>query len=414
MKSFLVALMVLGGLFFYQNCTQPSELGVTSLQELSNSNILVYDDTDSDQKFLQEKIRGYKAPGMAEIFNRWATFSGQNFYSNAEAIQIEDALRYCLSGERDLAGDFMKITDPLDQQQRAPTSIPACQSSKAFNAKSWVVVENPQRLYTPINSSYLVGFISPVDFDHYTHDVVFSSKNKDDDSIMSIIAFNQDQDGNLDLLAATRSQGGWIPKEGWSIIHFRNGALVKTFQGPTLETSNRNVGYKVDSKGVVVKDSAGNPIVSDPGTGDTFGWNNRKTFVRVIRHGNQIQAFASPFGPSGALPTSADVKEESLIQIDLEDPKNGLEIFKGPKSYGYASYSQSGSEYLSDYFEANTDVQIVYDLKSGAVYTRQPDGTYAILPGVDAITKIGYPRKVNNPETGKIISLKWDRTYKAL
>ncbi|MBL7671643.1 MAG: hypothetical protein JNM39_14250 [Bdellovibrionaceae bacterium] len=415
MKILFAASLLLGGLLFYQNCSQPSELGITSIQELSTeSNILVYDDTESDQKFLQEKIRGYRPPGMAEIFERWATFSGTVFYPNAAAIQIEESLQYCTSGQRDLNGDFLPVTDPLDQRKRAPTSIAACNSSKAFNAKSWTVVENPQRLYTPVNSSYLVGFISPVDFDNYTHDVVLSSKNTDDDAIMSIVAFNRDEEGVLDVLAAVRNQGGWIKSGSWSIVHFRNGLIVKTFDNLILNDTNRNVGYKRNAAGAVVNDSAGKPIILDPGSGDTRGWNTRKAVVRVTRKKNIIQAWASSFSEPGVVPTAADLKEDSLIQIDLEDSKNELEIFRGPKPYGYASYSQSGSEYLSDRFEANTNVQIVYDLKSGAVYTRQPDGTYAILPGVDAITKIGYPRKVSNPETGKVISIKWDRVYKAL
>lgn len=350
-------------------------------------NALVYGASDEDRIYLNNKLLGYAPPGMGEIFHKWSRFAGNQYYSLAKDIVTLPALNYCNSGVNLATGQFNSSIDPATKKTINPGTYEACVNNAQFAATSWVLLPNPDRIYCAANSGALTGFVSPLSFEYYKHSAIVTSKNSDDDTIGVVIAFVRDGAGTNHVLAAVRTQGGNRPAQGWAIVYYKNSSVVQVFGEKSVSGVNTN---------------------GTPGQGDRSGWSGRMSKIYVVREGDKISATASPWDLNeGALFPS----DQSKIEINLADEKLGLKIFQGAKPYGYLSLSQLGSEYRGVDFITGANDTYVYDLPNKIVYEKQASGIFKMRKDLDAFTHIGAPRKVGNPDTGKIFQLNADKSF---
>lgn len=247
-------------------------------------------------------------------------------------------------------------------------------------AASWEMLPSPDRISCPVNSKEFTGFVSLNSFDSYTHRASLTSVHRDDDAIAIIIAFTR-IDGVIYTLSAFRTNGHLAPQLGWGLVYSENGVQKKIFGERSVDGVHRN---------------------SLGGT----GWSNRKSIVQVERDGDVIEASTSNWHVDESF---LALVPSSKITLDLNsDPL--LIKFKGPKPYGYGSHSQAGTTFLDVYFSAGTSERYVYDLLHNLVYEGN-NGNYVLRTDIDAYSHIGYPRRVGNPETGKVYQLYPNKTY---
>jgi hypothetical protein len=332
---------------------------------------LVYGPDSSDRAFLADRIAGYQAPGLADVFSQWRRISGGTLYNTMVGVPLTPA--WCFSGF-DTNRNWLPAVNPSGGATVQPGTFNTCLNSDAFIASSWSYIASPDRLYNAANSTNFNGFISGLKFSTYSLDATLSSTDADDDCIGLIIAAVIDGSNNIHTLTAMRSQGGMVPTQGWGVVYKTNNTVVRTFGA-------RAVGA------------------------NSGGWSGRKSLVRVVRTGDNVKAYASTFA-SGA--TVQTVDPTSLIELDLSDPSNGLTIFQGEQYYGYGSLSQLAATFSEISFttpNTPTDPTYIYDLVNNLVYLKSDSGGYNVVPGVEAYSTIGFPKRVKNTETSREFSI---------
>ena len=399
-------------------------------------NALVYGNAAEDRIYLQNKLAGYAPPGMSEIFAKWGRFSGKEWYKDAKDIVTDPNLKFCNSGIDATTGFFNLAIDPAKPKIESgklvtdnkrcldatfaksycanPSTDSRCVGSAPLVASSWSLKKDPDRIFCGTNAGQLTGFVSPNNFEYYRHEANLTSANADDDTIGIVMAYVRDSSGNNHVLAAVRTQGGNRPSvEGWGVVYYLNGAVQKVVSAKKVGSvpTNQNIAYKKNADGSYYIDPTTKAKVQTSGTGDYGGWSNRMSKVQVIRQGSVFTAKASQWE---TYESSLVLDDSSLLTVDVSDAKNGLEIFKGARPYGYLSYSQLGSEYRGVVFSTGAAETYVYDLVNKIVYEKQSSGVYKARTDLDAFTHIGAPRKVGNPDTGKIFQLYADKTFKLL
>lgn len=347
------------------------------LPSIATSYEMVYGPNTYDQEKLLAKVTGNSPPKMFEVINRWKRFSGQTYYPNFASVTADPV--YCQTS-MDGNGVWANGTAPGGGSIN-PNTASAC-NTESMNSLSWVYLGGPDRLFNIMNTTYYVGFFSPLKFHTYTSTTVVSSVDKDDDAIgVSIAVYVDPANNNVHTLSAYRSQGGQPPVPGWGLLHKVNGALVNTINPKSVGGTNKN---------------------SSPTTGDAQGWNGRMSKVKIVREGNIIKAYT---GVWGTVAKDLTIDDNSLIQIDLSDPANNLTVFMGAQSYGYESISQAKATFSDLSFvtpQADTDPEFIYDLKTNQVYQKKTTGVgYDLLTGVKATDRLSYPMKYSNIETLK-------------
>jgi len=358
-----------------------------SQENFLDLNALVYGDSAEDRVYLQNKLSGYAPPGMSEIFNKWGRFSGNLWFNSAADIKTKEELSYCNSGIDSATGLFNSSIDPATGKTINPGTYGQCANNPEFVATSWTLLGDPQRIYCASNAGKLTGFVSPISFEYYEHEAIVTSTNSDDDTIGVVIAFHRDKDGNNHVLAASRTHGGLAPALGWAVVYYINGTVKK-----------------------VIGESSVGGVRKNGTTGGT-GWSGLMSKINVVREGNVIEAVASEWGTTES---SLTLNQSSKISIDLNDESLGLGLFKGARPYGYVSYSQLGSDYRGVNFSTGSTDTYVYDLLNKIVYEKQASGAYLERRDLDAYTHIGFPRKVGNPDTGRIYFLNSNKTFKLM
>jgi hypothetical protein len=383
-----------------QNCSQvnfdnASEQALKSMSaNLPESHALVYGSDAQDRQLLADRIAGYAAPGMSEIFNNWRRISSNTIYATGSAVIPEPAYAFCFTS-LDANGNWTPGIDPMTKKSMDPSMSEKCIPSVSFASASWAYLQNPGRLHNSTNSNSFNGFISTLKFDHYVHEAVLTSSNTDDDAIGLIIAATVDANGNVHTLTAVRDQGGVDPANGWGVIYRKGNTVVKII-------GNISVG------GV---NCVNGPNNCAAGRGDNKGWNGRMTKVRVERNNDQVVVTASPWGMKEA---DLVLESASRIAIDLSDSSLGLGLFQGPQSYGYGIQSQAATDFRSITFNAFSDDEYLYDLRDDLVYRQNATGGYSLVIGSKAFDVLGYPSIVGNVETQKNFRLNEDRTFDRL
>jgi hypothetical protein len=359
MKNRLLGLIV--ALFALTSCQKggfaPSVALVDSAYQLA------YGASVSDREQLANRIAGNAPPKFAEVISKWKRFSGSTYYPTVPTIIATPS--YCqttLDGNGSWANSLSPVANP--------NTDGAC-NTQSMNSLSWIYLTGPDRLFNIQNTNNYNGFFSSLKFDTYISSTVLSSTDADNDGIGVIIAAAVDSStGFVHTLSAYRTGNGIQPNLGWGLLHKVNGAVV------------RIIGNKT------VAGAAG------------AGWSGRYTSVTIERVGHIVKATASPWSTvsTGLIPEAA-----SLIQLDLSDPAEGLQIFMGPQSYGYESYSQARATFSNLSFItplANTDPDYLFDLKNNLVYSKKVTGIgYELVTGLKAYDVLGFPRTITNLET---------------
>jgi hypothetical protein len=171
-------------------------------------------------------------------------------------------------------------------------------------------------------------------------------------------------------------------------------SLVRTGGGVGIESAagatNANWGFYI--QGIAVSLPLPFRLIGSLG-----GWNDRKTKVKIERMGNIITAQCTDFFIGETVPS---YDSNSLISINLEDYSE-FSPFYTSSTYGYVSFSQENSTYLSVEFTGGLNLNKVYDAESNQVYLYDPEdvnGPWITLPG-SIQDDIGYPIYATNPET---------------
>lgn len=338
---------------------------------------LVYGASASDRQLLSNRIAGYQAPGLQDVFANWRRIAGNNIYNTPADIPNTPA--YCSAGGLNATThNWNPSTDPGTGQTIDPGTYSACVNSNSFVSMSWSYVNSPDSLYNAANSTSFNGFISGIKFKNYTIQSTVSSTNDDDDGIGIIIAAYVDVSGTVHTLTAMRSQGGMAPSQGWAILYRQNNTIP--------------------SGGTFGEKSVGG--VNPGAAGQGRGWSGKRTIIRVERQDDIITAYTSTWG-TGSTPLS--IEPTSQITIDLSTVPS-LAGFRGEQYYGYGAISQIGASFADIAFttpNAESDPSYIYDLLNNTVYNKQVGGGYVLVNGMEAYSTIGFPKRVKNTETSK-------------
>jgi len=360
---------------------------VVAEQTLPQKQALAYGADAQDRQLLADKIAGYQAPGMQEIFNRWRRISGSTTYKTGADIIPDAAISYCYTGI-DANGKWMQGTNTAGKKID-PTYETACISSDSFCAASWTYLMASNRLRNASNADRFTGFVSAIKFDNYVNQATVTSADNDDDTIALIIAAKIDIDGTIHTLSAARTQGGVVaaPQKGWAVVYRKNNAVIKVFGEKVVGGTNANHGGD---------------------NGDKKGWSGRTSRIRVERTGNKIEAYASEWGTIANTPA---VLASSKIALDFDDATLGLTMFQGAQYYGYGMQSQAGAEFVDIEFTTTTDQKVLFDLVNDVIYDQQSNGRYTARANAKAFDVLGFPSLVSNTETQKQFHLKADRSF---
>ena len=252
-------------------------------------------------------------PSQQDVFNSWARFDGDNFYPSG--------------------------TTPGGQ------------------AGSWQYANG--QVISTVNSSRLIGFVSPEELEYYTHTVTLSSVDSDNDLIGLIVSQYVDENNMPHSIVAQRTGSG-IGGGDWGLSRFDGAAQT----------------------------SLVNMAASAP-TGT--GWNAiGKTRVEVVRAGNTITLRCSQAGS-----TTLDNSTQFTYELPPE--------FQGPRPYGYCALSQQSATFANIALTGALDVNTVYDARNTTSPTTMAyaNGAWSAQPSRSIYTELGYPRHAFNPTTGK-------------
>lgn len=223
-----------------------------------------------------------------------------------------------------------------------------------------------------LNTSSMVGFISPSRYTKYQHTVKLTSTAGDDDMIGVVIAFAKDSLGVEHTLTAIRSVGGYGASSYWAIYY----------------------DFSQSTQALITNNSPA------AGVGSFTAWNQivNGTTVSIERDNDVITCQCSQFDTTVVDPST-------VITIDLTtDPL--LNIFRGPKPYGYVAKSQLAASFADITFSEPNN--LVFDVRDGAVYEADDQGNYTVSSTRTIFSEYGPNRILFNPTTTKMFYTKLD------
>jgi hypothetical protein len=165
-----------------------------------------------------------------------------------------------------------------------------------------------------------------------------------------------------------RNQGGNSPSEGWGICYGENNSYYT---------------WIIDSKNV---------------DGTSGGWSSQQSRVKVERNGDNIKCYTTNWNNADTYQAASE------IAIDL-DSDSRLHKFKDPQSYGYMTYSQPDSTYLSIGLGGSLDVTRIYNAVTGDVWEYFEGSGWTVIE-TTVQNELGFVRQVTNPDTGDIYLIK--------
>ena len=258
---------------------------------------------------------GNAPPSQEDVFNSWARFDGNNFYP--------------------------------------PGTPPGGQ------AGSWEYVGG--QIVSTVNSSGIIGFVSPDALEYYTHTATMSSSNSDNDLVGIIVANYVDVSGVPHSIVAQRTGGsGAIGGPAWGLSRFDGS--TQTILVDMDATAPTNVGWS----------QMGN------------------TRVEIARNGNSVTLRCSQTNS-----TTLDSSTSFTYELPPE--------FQGPRPYGYCALSQQGATFANIGLTGALDVNTIFDARTPTAPSTlaYENGAWVTKPGRSIYEELGYPREAYNPTTGK-------------
>ena len=279
--------------------------------------------------------------------------------------------------------NIVTFQEVFDTWYRFSHNATATQPASPAELTAWSYDSLNDTIQNTTNSATYIGLVSYSRLANYTHEVRLSSVNSDDDAIGVLIAWYTDPaDGREYTLSAMRTPGGngftwrivynyarsdeWVVADGTASVKWGNGAY-----GATAAVS-----------GYVTNQTVGG--------WDDFGTIGTK--VRIQRAGDTITAQTTDLGSNTYLGGAA------VLNIDLTSDTR-LAKFRGPKAYGYTSYSQANSTW--DVLELTDPLNSIIDIRDGSVYY-YVGGSWVLQGGVDIFDEVGIGRFVYNTNTQKM------------
>lgn len=288
-------------------------INVTPLPE---QEFLLYK-SDSEAR---QAVAELSPPTVADIFETWGRFDGNNWYAN--------------------------------------------KSVASGNSASWELLSNPERVSMPLNVDPTNGFISPDSLDNYTFEATLTSTSSDNDTIGLVIAFVREGSTNH-ILSLAISGGGSSPRAGYGIMYFQN-------------TS----GYGDQPPVMVTKSYLGR----------RGGISGAQMRVKIQRQGDIIKCYGTKWNDT----SNFDISSEIIFDLNSSSYTTR---FKGPKPYGYLTFSQPHSTYLDVWFSGGAELNKIFASESGKVW-EHINGQW-VDTGRMVQDDVGYIRKVRNPETNQ-------------
>lgn len=199
------------------------------------------------------------------------------------------------------------------------------------------------------NSVTYLGFVDNKHYvDNYTMEATLSSSDSDNDSICLVIAYYKDSSNKEYTLSAVRTRNY---SEGHTIVDYNADGTARSSNSKAIPMWALVYNYKqADSRLIATANI----------TGDATGnWSSTSgTVVKIVRNGDNITCYASPYG-------STTLNTTNYLSVDLDDI-DVLSVFKGKRQYGVGCFSQPASTFSSISIQlANT----IYDMRDGSGWT---------------------------------------------
>ncbi|AFH14774.1 tail fiber protein [Pseudomonas phage Lu11] len=222
------------------------------------------------------------------------------------------------------------------------------------NDASTLLFDN-NRIEVQRNTTNYTMLLSPVSYKKFDYQCVVGSQDNDDDAIGMVVAFARVDGVNHSILAMRNrgGAGGLAPLKNFMLIYVRNNTIV------------RNLGS------------------ADIGTG-TGAWRDHTTKIRVVRNGDSVQCYATPF--------DSTVFDPTPLTVDLSSSPD-LAVFRDFCRFGFVAYSQAFA-----YFD---DIDFVQPANPDYVTTY---GSVAIAPGdIEAEVAVTINGTDAVPNTGSVM-----------
>ena len=249
------------------------------------------------------------------------------------------------------------------------------------NHAAWYYSASEKTFIQPENSTEHVCIVSPPNqyMNSYTHDVIVTSDETDDDAIGSVGMFNIVDDQQYAMIF-TRTCGGDHPFKGWGVHVFWGdlgsgfGSGKSAIYNPTSNSWETCGGYQLESLPTNPA-SRGFNSCSPAYSNQTDGWSDRQTRIEIVRNLNVITARASPNNDRGEGGKEREplhiLDDNTTITINLyETPPpfgmpGGWGPLQGKTGYGFMAHSQRGSKF-HDWYLYPEPWKRIFDFTNGA------------------------------------------------
>lgn len=265
----------------------------------------------------------------------------------------------------------------------------------ASETTAWAYNSTTGQIYDTVNSTTLIGVVSPEKYSDYVLDVSVRSTDSDDDVIGILLAWYKDPTTGYEYtLTALRSPGGGNPL--WGVVY--NCAQGTPGGQKTVKDGSATVNWGNGASGALSATAAG--FVTNT---STTGWSGQATQygtdghtrILAVRNGNTITLTTSNFSAPDTMLSSTQ------LVIDLtSDPV--LAKFQGASSYGFVSYSQANAYWAVNQFTNTQDT--IFNLATGVAY-QNLNGVWSTTTAV-SWSNIPANCFLVNPDTGKIFFVK--------
>lgn len=242
------------------------------------------------------------------------------------------------------------------------------------NAAAWVYDSTVDSVRQPLNSGVWNGVVSLEELDTYEHTVKVSSSNADDDHIGILLAFRRVDNINHVLIFFASQHG--INSHEVTYYRFQSGQ-------PTVVVP------------IVANNIAG---TGGPNNGNG-AWSGKHTTLNVVRKNDKITTLNS-------LWNTTTLDSRTKMEFSLDDFTE-LEVFKGPSSYGYVSFSQADSIYRDIIFKGNSLRNLIINAATGDIYIFS-GGEWIPTPKLNLAKIFKAPRKIRSLVTNELFLLSED------
>lgn len=264
-----------------------------------------------------------------------------------------------LIAQEEFVSDFRRVFDSwkrFSHYTRNGDGGPQPVNPSEINA--WSYDEDENRLETTVNSTSIIGFVSPDVHENYTLQSLVSSDHGDDDFIGLCAAFVTNS-GYESAIYVSRTVGAG------NIASFNQfgGGLFNIVAQITTESGTQFIPIAKINGGL----KWGDGVVDDSRqveNGAYGGWNDwYGCVIRIDRNGDEFTCRTSNL-MADENDSRAFVNSATVTFSLNDDPR--LSIFKGKQSYGYVSFSQRNSTWVSDIRPA--PIQTVYNMETSEIW----------------------------------------------